>query len=48
MYSACVCVCAVVEVKENQLFASLWGDEAEGQWCRAMVISLQDSKVRLT
>ena len=41
----CVCVCIDVVVKENQLYASLWGDEEEGQWCRALVINQQDSKV---
>ena len=34
----------VVEV--DRLYASLYGDEAEGQWCRALVVDQQESQVQ--
>ena len=35
-----------VVVEVDRLYASLYGDEAEGQWCRALVVDQQESQVQ--
>ena len=42
-----LCVTVAVAVKENGLCACLWSDGEEGQWCRALILSVHDSMVIL-
>ena len=42
-----LCVTVAVAVKESGLCACLWGDGQEGQWCRALILSVHDSMVIL-
>ena len=43
-----LCVTVAVAVKENDLCACLWSDGEEGQWCRALILSVHDSMVNIT
>ena len=42
-----LCVTVAVAVKENDLCACLWSDGEEGQWCRALILSVHNSMVIL-